>query len=202
MVRLTCACFGLEKLGVSTDTLRNSFPACAVCNLAWRLRIIESDPVQNDSGQLPGRIVALDVGRKRIGIAVSDPLRIAIRGLPTLRRTRLRDDLEVLARLFRELEPALVLVGLPLHLSGDDSRQTAYVREFAAKLESAAATPVRLWDERLTTVAADEALRERGVKFEDRRSQVDQMAAIVLLESYLATAPGGKGESRCEPHEN
>jgi putative holliday junction resolvase len=158
--------------------------------------------VQNHSGQLPGRIVALDVGRKRIGIAVSDPLRIAVRGLPTLQRTRIREDLETLTRLFQEMEPALVLVGLPLHLSGEDSRQTTYVRDFAAKLEAASGAPVRLWDERLTTVEAEGLLREQGVKFEDRRKHVDQMAAIVLLQSYLAAAPPGEGDSQCEPHES
>src|SRR5437762_10506649 len=81
-----------------------------------------------------GRILALDLGRKRIGLALSDPLGITAQGLPTLERTNLREDIAALWQLATEREVGLILMGFPLHMSGHEGKQTDYTREFATKL--------------------------------------------------------------------
>jgi putative Holliday junction resolvase len=132
-----------------------------------------------------GRILALDVGRRRIGLAISDPLRITAQGLETFERKNLREDLARLVRLASEREVVLFLVGLPLHMSGHESAQSAYVRDFAARLSDASGVPVEFWDERLTTREAERALREGSATLKRKKRSVDRMAAVLLLESYL-----------------
>lgn len=135
------------------------------------------------------RILAFDFGKKRIGLAISDPMGVVVRGLETFERKRVRDDVESLAEIARREQADLLLFGDPLHLDGSRGKASGYVREFAQRLEKVSGIPVAFFDERLTTVEADEALREQGVRFEERRKRIDQMAAIVLLQSYLeATA--------------
>jgi putative Holliday junction resolvase len=132
-----------------------------------------------------GRILALDVGKKRIGLAVSDGLGITAQGLPTLHRTRIRDDLDHLDAVCREYEVRLLLVGQPLHMSGSESRQGAYTKEFAGRLAERTGLPVRHLDERLTTVQAERVLRESGISIEKRARAVDRLAAVLLLQSFL-----------------
>jgi putative Holliday junction resolvase len=132
-----------------------------------------------------GRILALDLGRKRIGLAVSDPLGITAQGLPTLERTNLREDIAALWRLAIEREVSLILMGFPLHMSGHEGRQTEYTREFADKLGERTGIPVRFWDERLTSVEANRVLRESGISIAKRARAVDKLAAQILLESFL-----------------
>jgi conserved hypothetical protein TIGR00250 len=134
---------------------------------------------------MTGRILALDVGRKRIGLALSDPLGITAQGLPTYERTNLRADLDALASLAAARGVRRFLVGHPLHMSGREGRQCGYVREFAARLEQRTGIPVELRDERLTTVEAQRVLRESGVSLEKRKRAVDKLAAVILLEGYL-----------------
>jgi putative holliday junction resolvase len=131
------------------------------------------------------RILALDVGKKRIGLAVSDALGISAQGLPTFQRTRIREDLRQLAALVREREISLLLVGHPLHMSGTESRQAVYTREFAERLRAETGVPVVYWDERLTTVEAERVLREANATLAQRKKAVDRLAAVLLLESYL-----------------
>jgi putative Holliday junction resolvase len=141
----------------------------------------------------PGRILALDVGKKRIGLAVSDGLGISAQGLPTLQRTRVREDFRRLGELIREREIVLLLIGKPLHMSGDESRQSGYTREFGERLRQECGLPVVYWDERLTTVEAERVLREGGASLEERKKAVDRLSAMLLLESYLDArryAPG------------
>lgn len=137
--------------------------------------------------QIPGkgRVLALDLGKKRIGMALSDPLGITAQGLPTMERTNLRQDLAALERLAREHEAALILVGLPLHMSGQEGSQAQYTRDFAARLAERTGLEVRLWDERLTTVQAQRVLRSSGIGLEKRAKAVDKLAAQILLESFL-----------------
>ena len=132
-----------------------------------------------------GRILALDVGKKRIGLAVSDELGITAQGLETLQRTRIRDDIRALKEVSDRLEVRTVLVGRPLHMSGSESRQSEYIQEFAERLRTDLGRPVVYWDERLTSVEAERALRETGASLEQRKKSVDRMAAMLLLESYL-----------------
>jgi putative Holliday junction resolvase len=130
-------------------------------------------------------VLALDFGKKRIGLAVSDPLGVTAQGLDTLHRTRIRDDLEALSRVVREYDVRLVLMGMPLHMSGDESRQSEYTREFSERLERHIGVPVRYWDERWTSVQAGRVLRESGVGREKRAAAIDRLSAVILLESYL-----------------
>ena len=131
------------------------------------------------------RILALDLGKKRIGLALSDPLGITAQGLPNLVRTRKRDDLASLAALAREKEVGLILMGNPINMRGEEGRQSGWVREFAGELEAATGLPVRLWDERLTSVEAGRVLRESGISIEKRAAAVDRLSAVILLQSYL-----------------
>jgi putative holliday junction resolvase len=136
-------------------------------------------------GRVSGRILALDVGKRRIGLAVSDGLNITAQGLPTLERTTIREDLNRLAEVVSEKEAVLLLVGDPLHMSGGQSRQAQYIRDFAARLSERTSVPVQFWDERLTTVQAQRVLKQSGISIEKRARAVDRLAAVILLESYL-----------------
>jgi putative Holliday junction resolvase len=132
-----------------------------------------------------GRILALDLGKKRIGLALSDPLGITAQGLETLQRTNIRQDLAALAELVDRHQVTLLLVGHPLHMSGDESRQSQYTRDFADRLGAHTGVAVRLWDERLTSVEAGRVLKESGISIQKRARAVDRLAAVILLESYL-----------------
>ena len=132
-----------------------------------------------------GRILALDLGKKRIGLALSDPLGLTAQGLPTLRRINIRTDLAELDRLATEHDVGLILLGLPLHMSGDEGRQAQQAREFGARLAEWTGREVRLWDERLTTVEAQRVLKSSGISIAKRAQAVDQLSAQILLDSYL-----------------
>jgi putative Holliday junction resolvase len=135
--------------------------------------------------QLPGRILALDFGKRRIGLAVSDVLGITAQPLPTYVRTRLREDIQFLAKLVREQEVARLVFGDPKYMSGDLSRQSEAVREFAERLGETTRVEVVFWDERLTSSQAHRVLDEYGMTREERKGKVDQLAATLILEGYL-----------------
>ena len=132
-----------------------------------------------------GRILALDLGKKRIGLALSDPLGLTAQGLPTLQRTNIRTDLTELDRLASQHDVRLILLGLPLHMSGDEGRQARQAREFGERLAEWTGREVRLWDERLTTVEAQRVLKSSGISIAKRARAVDQLSAQILLDSYL-----------------
>jgi putative Holliday junction resolvase len=132
-----------------------------------------------------GRILALDFGKRRIGVALSDELQITAQGLETLERTNIREDLAQLSRLVSENNVSRIIMGNPLHMSGQEGRQTEFVREFGARLQASSGIPVEYWDERLTTVQAQRVLRQSGVSIQKRAKAVDRLAAVILLESYL-----------------
>jgi putative Holliday junction resolvase len=134
---------------------------------------------------LKPRILALDLGKKRIGMAISDPLGITAQGLPNLERTTKRADFAELERQMREHEVEMVLIGNPMHMSGAEGRGSAMAREFADELSVRAGCPVRLWDERLTTVEASRVLRSSGISIAKRARAVDRLSAVILLQSYL-----------------
>lgn len=131
------------------------------------------------------RVLALDLGKKRIGLAISDALGVTAQGLKTLVRTNIREDLDHLADLAADRGVTLFLFGHPLHMSGRESRQAEYTREFAERLHGKTGIPVKLWDERLTSVQAERVLKESGISIEKRAKAVDRLAAVILLESYL-----------------
>jgi putative Holliday junction resolvase len=131
------------------------------------------------------RILALDLGKRRIGLAISDPMRITAQGLPNLVRTNKRADLAALAQLITEREVASILLGNPINMRGAEGRQSAWVHDFAEALEKYTGLPVKLWDERLTSVEAGRVLRSSGISIEKRAAAVDRLSAVILLQSYL-----------------
>jgi putative Holliday junction resolvase len=135
--------------------------------------------------ELKIRILALDLGKKRIGLAVSDPLGLTAQGLANLERVNKRADFAALERLIREWEVGLLLVGNPLNMGGSEGRQSAWAREFGEALARRANVPVKYRDERLTTVEASRVLRSSGIGIEKRAAAVDRLSAVILLQSYL-----------------
>src|SRR5437762_172058 len=131
------------------------------------------------------RILALDLGKRRIGLAISDPLGITAQGLPNLVRTRKRDDVDAIEQLVIQREVGLILMGNPIHMRGSEGRQSIWVREFAETLEKRTGLPVQLWDERLTTVEAGRVLRSSGISIAKRAAAVDRLSAVILLQSFL-----------------
>jgi putative Holliday junction resolvase len=134
-------------------------------------------------------VAGLDVGDARIGVAVSDDLGVTVRGIGVVRRRGGTHDLDSIVRLLREYPISRFVVGLPLNMDGSEGRQAARVRAFAEGLRAHTGLSVDLWDERLTTFEAEERLRRRGVRPAKRRQLVDQVAAEVILRSYLDGRP-------------
>jgi putative holliday junction resolvase len=132
-----------------------------------------------------GRVLAVDFGTKRIGLAISDALGITAQGLPTCERTRGEDDLQHIADIVAEYSVELVLVGNPISKSGEPTSMSHTATKFADKLARRVACPVQMWDERLTTAEAMRVLREFGIGIEKRRQARDRMSATLLLQSYM-----------------
>ncbi|MGD0829657.1 MAG: Holliday junction resolvase RuvX [Terracidiphilus sp.] len=132
------------------------------------------------------RYLALDVGNRRIGVAVSDELGLGAQPVLTLERhNNRREDLRSLARLARRFGVVGIVVGNPVHLSGDISPQAAKTQAFAAELGELTGLPIHLWDERLTTREAHQILYEAGHARQQHRRVVDQVAAALILQSFL-----------------
>ena len=131
------------------------------------------------------RVMGLDVGEKTIGIAISDALLMTAQGRPTLRRTKLDSDMRHLRELASANDVHQIVVGNPLHISGAESPQSLKMARFAQALAKTTGVPVELWDERLTSFAAEQHLEEMGLKWRQRRRHVDKIAAMLILQSYL-----------------
>ncbi|QNI31628.1 Holliday junction resolvase RuvX [Alloacidobacterium dinghuense] len=131
------------------------------------------------------RLLGLDVGNRHIGVAVSDELGLTAQPVLTLVRKKPRDDLRSLARLARKYGCQEIVVGNPLHLSGDQSRQAERTQVFAQLLADETKLPVHLWDERLTTTEAHRILYESGRPRAEHREVVDQVAAVIILQGFL-----------------
>lgn len=132
------------------------------------------------------RYLALDVGTKRIGVAISDPLGLTAQPLLTMtRKANPREDLRSLSRMARQHGCTEFIIGLPLLLSGESSAQTERVRRFAAQLADYSSLPIRLWDERLTSQDAHAILYAAGKKRQQHAALVDQVAAVLILQSFL-----------------
>ncbi len=130
-------------------------------------------------------MLALDVGSRTIGLAVSDPLGITAQGLETIRRKNKRTDLAALEKVIKDYEVAELVVGLPLRMSGQEGIQAERMREFVAILEKHFFLPVHLMDERLTSVEANRVLRESEMSIKKRAGAVDRLAAVLILQSFL-----------------
>ena len=147
----------------------------------------EESPSQNGRArELPvGRVLGLDVGSRRIGVAVSDPLGITAQGLETLQRATKRRDFEHLQRVIQEYDVREIVVGLPLRMSGAEGTQSDKMQVFAEELRKRFRLPVHLWDERLTSVEANRLLRETDLSIEKRGKAVDRMAAVLILQGWM-----------------
>jgi putative Holliday junction resolvase len=133
--------------------------------------------------------MALDVGAKRIGIAISDALLLTAQVRPTLTRKNLQSDLEALRQLASENEVHRIVVGQPLHMDGRESPQSEKVARFAEELHKIVDIPIVFWDERLTSFAAEQHLEEMGLNWRKRREHVDKIAAMIILQNYLDSRP-------------
>jgi putative Holliday junction resolvase len=136
------------------------------------------------------RIMALDVGDRKIGVAISDAMQLIAQGKPTLKRTTTEADIERLRNLVTENDVHRIIIGEPLHMDGRPSPQSLKTAKFARKLQKATQIPVVLWDERLSSFAAEEHLAEMGLNWRKRREQVDKMAAMIILQGYLDRQKG------------
>lgn len=134
------------------------------------------------------RIMGLDFGSKTVGVAVSDPLFLTAQGVEIIRRkeeNKLRQTLARIEALILEYEVTEIVLGLPRNMNATEGSRAELTREFQEKLERRTGLPVFLWDERLTTVAADKIMMESGVRREHRREYVDKIAAALILQGYL-----------------
>jgi putative Holliday junction resolvase len=131
------------------------------------------------------RILGLDHGTKRIGVAVSDEMKMIATPLEYIEAEPFADFLERLKEIIRAREVELIVIGLPRNMDGSYGPAALKVREFVAVLKDAIVTPIRTWDERLTSVQANRFLIEADVRRSKRKEKVDQTAAAILLQSYL-----------------
>ena len=133
------------------------------------------------------RILALDVGSRRIGLAVTDALGITAQGIETLNRRNQRADFRALAAIIKKYDIGEIVVGNPLRMSGLGGIQSEKISDFAARLEKHFKLPVHLYDERLTSAAANRILDDAGMSRLERKGIVDRMAAVLILQSFLET---------------
>lgn len=134
------------------------------------------------------RIMGLDFGSKTVGVAVSDSLFITSQGVEIIRRkeeNKLRQTLARIEELITEYEVGEIVLGLPKNMNSTEGARVELTMEFKEKLERRTGLPVHMWDERLTTVAADKAMMEAGVRRENRKDYVDMIAASLILQGYL-----------------
>ena len=132
------------------------------------------------------RTMALDVGDRRIGIALTDALGLTVQGRPTRIRTNLNEDIDHIRMLIEEDHVRKLVVGYPKHMDGKASHQTEKTKAFVRKMESVLSIPIIFWDERLTSFAAEEHLKELGLDWRKRKKHVDELAATLILEDYLS----------------
>lgn len=131
------------------------------------------------------RALALDVGNKTIGVAVSDLMGWTAQGLEVIRRRALEKDLERLKEIIKEYEVEEIVVGLPKNMNGSIGPQAQIVMEFVTQLEMVVNIPIVYWDERLSTMEAERALISADVSRKKRKEVIDKMAAVVILKGYL-----------------
>ena len=155
---------------------------------------MKGDATRGAGEETAGRTLALDFGDRRIGIAVSDPRGIAATPLLTLERTTWDRDLQRIRSLVLEHEVRRIVVGLPLDMDGTRGGRVRITEIFMQRVAAATGIPVVPWDERLTTVQAERTLLEADVSRARRRRVIDQVAAVILLQTYLDAQRAGEGE--------
>jgi putative Holliday junction resolvase len=138
------------------------------------------------------RILGLDYGSRRIGVAICDELGMTARGVATIARRNREADLDTIAELVRHHDVERIIIGYPLRLDGSEGIQCEKINRFIRRLEMRSSIPVIRWDEALSTKEAEELLRRRGVHREKRREVVDRVAASIILQGYLDAVTSGK----------
>lgn len=133
------------------------------------------------------RALGLDIGKRRIGVAVSDPLGLVARPVETVHSVSLNVDMARITEIARELEAELIVVGDPLHMNGEAGTMSNRAHKFGEKLREVSGLAIEYCDERLTSVEAERILQDAGVPPRKARQQIDAMAAAVILQSYLNT---------------
>jgi putative Holliday junction resolvase len=133
----------------------------------------------------PGRVMALDVGERRIGVALSDPMRILASPYTTVKAQPRPTALTRIAQIARNEEVAELVVGLPLTLSGEIGPQAKVVEQFIVELQAVVTLPIHTFDERLTSVAAERMMIDLGMKPEQRKARIDEVAASIILQDFL-----------------
>lgn len=131
------------------------------------------------------KIVALDIGTVRIGIATSDILEIIASAYQTYRRKSLTEDTKYIANLVKELDAGQIVIGLPLKMDGSEGQSVQMAREFGDELAKITSVPICYQDERLSTVTAEKILIESGMRREKRKDKIDSVAATIILQTYL-----------------
>jgi putative holliday junction resolvase len=149
---------------------------------------VSSEPTRSQNWSRPGslgRVLGLDVGSKRIGLAVSDLLGITAQGIETIHRQNKRLDFGQLEKVIHDYEVTEIVVGYPLRMSGAEGIQAEKMQRFAEELRQRFPLPVHLWDERLSSAQANRLLRETEMSIKRRGQVVDQMAAVLILQSWM-----------------
>lgn len=131
------------------------------------------------------RIMCLDIGEKRIGVAISDPLEITAQGLGVIHRTGLKKDLQQIRSFIDAYQVEELILGLPLHMDGTKGEKAQEILQLRSLLAEKMPVPVKTWDERLTTVAAKKVLLDGDVTRKGRKKVIDKLAAVFILENYL-----------------
>ena len=134
------------------------------------------------------RILGLDYGSKTVGVAVSDPMLITAQGVEIIRREsegKIRKTYQRIEELCKEYEVEKIVLGYPKNMNGTDGERAQKSLEFKEALERRTGIPVIMWDERLTTVSADNVMMESGIRRENRKEYVDEIAAMIILQNYL-----------------
>lgn len=131
------------------------------------------------------RVLGLDVGDRTIGVALSDPLGLTAQGITTIRRKNIKYDIEEIITMCKKYSVETILCGLPKNMNGTVGTQGEKVIEFCDLLKEELGLPIKMWDERLTTVAAHRAMLEADLSRKKRKQIVDKIAAIYILQGYL-----------------
>lgn len=148
--------------------------------------------------QIVRRVLGVDFGRARIGVAISDELGLLAHPVETIPGARIDSAARRVAEIAREKEVERVILGMPRHMNGELGAAAEEAKAFAGKLRPLLSCPVVMWDERLTTSAANRALRDAGQKTRHTRGFVDQVAAQMILQGYLDSVQSSSGPSTSE----
>lgn len=162
---------------------------------------IHFSPTGSSGSSSAERVLAIDLGERRVGLALAEPGQTLVKGLPTIDRKKLRGPLvDEVGRIVEERRIDRVVLGIPLSMDGTEGPAARLAREFLAKLLAVLGVPIEEWDERLTSEAARTRLREIGYSEREMRSRLDQLSAVLMLEGWLRArtlseggAPGDRG---------